>query len=177
VVDGSTPAERVSIALTQAGVGPSVLRAGGDLVVQGGPMFHPVCSGQCPSITVGGVNQFDASDFIFVTVVADDGKDGAGGWQQAVATLKFVRWTTTILPERWTCPRTVSTSASGAAGAAAFSRSSSQRTTRADGCSPRWEARSHPATTRTTRMPSRIRFRLASRPTRADIPGRNLEAG
>jgi hypothetical protein len=64
-----------------------------------------VCAGQCPVITGG--NSFDASDFVFVTTVPDDGQDGAGGWQQAIATLKFVRWTSTIFPQRWSCPVTV----------------------------------------------------------------------
>jgi hypothetical protein len=67
----------------------------------GGP-----CAGQCPSLS-GGINGFSASVFNFVTIVADDGMGVAGGWQQSTATLSFYRWTTTILPESWTCTVTV----------------------------------------------------------------------
>lgn len=47
---------------------------------------------------------FDTSVFKFVTVIADDGKDAAGGWQRATATLGFVRVDGS---ESWTCTITV----------------------------------------------------------------------
>ncbi len=46
------------------------------------------------------------SDFPFVTIVKDDGKDGAGGWQEAKANLPFGK----IHPygvQMWYCPITI----------------------------------------------------------------------
>ncbi|MBK9260184.1 MAG: hypothetical protein IPM54_10150 [Polyangiaceae bacterium] len=44
---------------------------------------------------------FSPSLFIFVTIVPYDGQ-GPGGWQEAVATLKFIDMRH-LLPETWTC--------------------------------------------------------------------------
>jgi hypothetical protein len=67
----------------------------------GGP-----CAGQCPSLS-GGINGFSRSVFKFAVIIPDNGEGKGGGWQQATATLDFYRWTTTILPESWTCTITV----------------------------------------------------------------------
>lgn len=48
------------------------------------------------------VQGFSASIFKFVTFIPDDGQDEGGGWQEAIATLKFVRWTE-VFPEYWSC--------------------------------------------------------------------------
>jgi len=48
------------------------------------------------------VGGFSADTFVFKTVVADDGKDIAAGWQAAVATLRFVD-ARSLLPKTWTC--------------------------------------------------------------------------
>ena len=45
---------------------------------------------------------FSPSVFKFIQIIADDGMDVAGGWQEAAAQLKFFRWTS-ILPESWSC--------------------------------------------------------------------------
>lgn len=45
---------------------------------------------------------FSPSIFLFVTTVPDDGQGKAGGWQEAVATLKFTDMRH-LLPDRWTC--------------------------------------------------------------------------
>ncbi len=62
------------------------------------------CSAQClTSPPTMGMGLFDPSAFVFVTIVADDGEGLAGGWQQSIATLRFV-------PEdgaSWTCTETV----------------------------------------------------------------------
>ena len=52
-----------------------------------------------PSPLAGG---FSPSIFNFVTTIPDDGTDVAGGWQVAMATLKFARWTS-VFPEYWSC--------------------------------------------------------------------------
>ena len=51
------------------------------------------------SARVGG---FSESLFTFVTVINYDGKSLAGGWQQAVATLRFVD-ARHFIPQTWTC--------------------------------------------------------------------------
>lgn len=61
------------------------------------------CESKCPK---DGVHGFSPSAFKFVTTVEDDGTGEAGGYQAAVATLSFFRWTTWI-PEYWTCPLVV----------------------------------------------------------------------
>lgn len=53
-------------------------------------------------LPVGG---FNPSEFPFVTVVKDDGKDAAGGWQQARAKLNF--WAIHLPPRRLQCTITV----------------------------------------------------------------------
>ena len=58
------------------------------------------CVAQCGSALA--IGTFAPSIFKFVTTLPDDGKDQAGGWQVANATLSFDRWTG-ILPESWTC--------------------------------------------------------------------------
>jgi hypothetical protein len=62
------------------------------------------CAGECPA---GGVNGFSSSVFKFTTIVPDDGKDEAGGWQAATASLKFYRWTGLFPDLPWTCSVTV----------------------------------------------------------------------
>ena len=51
------------------------------------------------SVRVGG---FSASLFAFVTVINYDGTSVAGGWQEAVATLRFVD-ARHFVPQTWTC--------------------------------------------------------------------------
>lgn len=60
----------------------------------------PACMSECGPVPLMGT--FSASIFKFVTTLPDDGKDDAGGWQVANATLTFDRWTG-LLPESWTC--------------------------------------------------------------------------
>ena len=50
---------------------------------------------------------FSSSVFKFTTIVPDDGKDEAGGWQAATASLKFYRWTGLFPDLPWTCSVTV----------------------------------------------------------------------
>jgi len=50
---------------------------------------------------------FTESDFPFVTIVADDGRDPSGGWQQAKVNLEFTK---VVIPSgvtRWKCPITI----------------------------------------------------------------------
>lgn len=61
------------------------------------------CAAKCPP---GGVSGFSPSVFKFKTIIPDDGKDEGGGYQAAVATLSYFRWTS-ILPEQWSCGLTV----------------------------------------------------------------------
>jgi hypothetical protein len=42
--------------------------------------------------------------FHFVVDRPDDGKDMAGGWQKATATLKFCEWRGRFFPYCWQCP-------------------------------------------------------------------------
>jgi hypothetical protein len=49
---------------------------------------------------------FSKSVFVFVTTIADDGKDDGAGWQEAKVSLKFDRWIG-LLPEAWYCPVTI----------------------------------------------------------------------
>lgn len=72
---------------------------GGGTVVFCDDPSAPECSGLPVAISA-----FDPSAFNFVTVVADDGKDAAGGWQHATAILAFVRLDGS---EAWTCTITV----------------------------------------------------------------------
>jgi hypothetical protein len=48
------------------------------------------------------VGSFSSSVFKFVVTVPDDGKDKAGGWQEAVATLKFSDGRQ-LPTDNWTC--------------------------------------------------------------------------
>lgn len=48
------------------------------------------------------VGAFSPSLFKFATTIPDDGKDAAGGWQEAVADLQFVD-ARHILPRIWSC--------------------------------------------------------------------------
>jgi len=48
------------------------------------------------------VGGFSSDSFVFKTVIADDGKDVAAGWQAAVTTLRFLDWRS-VLPKTWTC--------------------------------------------------------------------------
>lgn len=45
--------------------------------------------------------------FHIVVIVKDDGKDEAGGWQEARATLKFSDWRKPFAPYFWRCPMIV----------------------------------------------------------------------
>jgi hypothetical protein len=65
-----------------------------------------LCTAQCPAVGQGITAGFAASVFKFVTIVKDDGQGLGGGWQQAIGTLSFFRWTT-LVPESWTCTITV----------------------------------------------------------------------
>ncbi|WP_272826231.1 hypothetical protein [Sorangium sp. Soce836] len=49
---------------------------------------------------------FDPSDFPFVTIVKDDGRGSAGGWQQAKANLKFTHRSSRGTTE-WYCAITI----------------------------------------------------------------------
>jgi hypothetical protein len=60
------------------------------------------CANNCPAEPQMGWISPDA--FHFVTVLPDDGKGSAGGWQSSPAVLSFRRWTG-LLPEAWTCPQ------------------------------------------------------------------------
>ena len=40
---------------------------------------------------------------MFTTIVADDGRDSSGGWQAAIATLKFKDLPWTPNPKSWQC--------------------------------------------------------------------------
>src|SRR5579862_1231893 len=46
---------------------------------------------------------YKPEDFPFVTIVADDGKDPGGGWQEARTTLDFKQWVIPHLPRKWQC--------------------------------------------------------------------------
>ncbi|MFO0590276.1 MAG: hypothetical protein U0441_22220 [Polyangiaceae bacterium] len=61
------------------------------------------CAAKCPP---GGVSGFSPSVFAFKTIVADDGKDLAGGWQAATGTLSYYRLTG-FEAEEWKCTVTV----------------------------------------------------------------------
>ena len=61
------------------------------------------CAAKCPP---GGVSGFSPTVFKFTTIVADDGKDLAGGWQAATGTLYYYRLTG-FESEEWTCTVTV----------------------------------------------------------------------
>lgn len=50
---------------------------------------------------------FSASLFKFQTIVEDDGKDSAGGWQQTNAILGFSDGRGNIVPQVWTCNVTI----------------------------------------------------------------------
>jgi hypothetical protein len=62
-----------------------------------------LCSAACSSKCGSAPHGFSPSIFVFTTTVVDDGKGLAGGWQVGSATLHFSRWTTTIIPEVWSC--------------------------------------------------------------------------
>jgi hypothetical protein len=70
---------------------------------------YSFCSGPCTGkCSVGGLFLFSPSIFKFVTIVADDGKDKGGGWQEAVVKLKIRRWIGWA-PESWECPLKIGT--------------------------------------------------------------------
>jgi hypothetical protein len=54
---------------------------------------YVVCSNPCPQNDAqcmsGNISYFRPSNFNFVTIVADDGKDAGGGWQEAKTALAF----------------------------------------------------------------------------------------
>jgi hypothetical protein len=50
---------------------------------------------------------FQPSDFPFVTVIPDDGKDEGGGWQVAKANLSFSRWVIPHFRRQWPCSLTI----------------------------------------------------------------------
>jgi hypothetical protein len=56
-----------------------------------------------PALAIG---RFSPSIFRFGTILNDDGKGEAGGWQEASADLSFVD-TRTLIPHAWTCRITV----------------------------------------------------------------------
>lgn len=70
---------------------------------------YSFCAGPCTEkCSVGGLFHFTPSIFKFVTIIADDGKDQGGGWQEAVVNLKIRRWTGWA-PESWECPVNIGT--------------------------------------------------------------------
>lgn len=52
------------------------------------------------------IGSFSPSLFQFSTIVADDGRDGGGGWQQATAVLRFAD-TRHVIPTIWSCRITI----------------------------------------------------------------------
>lgn len=50
---------------------------------------------------------FKASEFPFVTIVADDGTDKGGGWQEAKANLEFIKVVFPRSVTRWKCRITI----------------------------------------------------------------------
>ena len=66
-------------------------RGSGDTAGDG--KTYLVCSDPCPANDLqcmsGVISMFRASNFSFVTIVADDGKDAAGGWQESNTALAF----------------------------------------------------------------------------------------
>ncbi len=50
---------------------------------------------------------YNAADFPFVTVVEDNGRGKAGGWQAASASLDFKEWVLPYPPRTWTCSLTI----------------------------------------------------------------------
>lgn len=63
---------------------------------------------QAPAAPRVNIPIFKPSEFLFFTIVPDDGTDKAGGWQQAKANLEFIR--VDLIPPgvtRWKCPITI----------------------------------------------------------------------
>ena len=51
--------------------------------------------------------RFSPSEFPFVTTINDDGKDGAGGWQEAKANLEFIKAIVPSSVTKWYCKFTI----------------------------------------------------------------------
>ncbi|AUX39738.1 hypothetical protein SOCE26_011330 [Sorangium cellulosum] len=80
---------------------PGVVDTSGD-----GAIFlscSDACSSKCPP-GLGPFVNFEPSDFPFVTTIEDDGKDDAGGWQEANVKLKFERYYIPHSVKIWYCP-------------------------------------------------------------------------
>ncbi|AUX25588.1 hypothetical protein SOCEGT47_061360 [Sorangium cellulosum] len=82
----------------------------GDVAADGATFLScsGACSSKCPKPGMAHfvwVN-FDPSDFPFVTIVKDDGRGSAGGWQQAKANLKFTHRSSGGIVE-WYCAITI----------------------------------------------------------------------
>lgn len=77
-------------------------RGSGDMAGDG--TSYVLCSGPCAENDLqcmsGVISMFRASNFSFVTIIADDGKDIAGGWQESNTALTFAH----NLFEMVTCP-------------------------------------------------------------------------
>jgi hypothetical protein len=81
--------------------GPVGFACNPGMVLSDGTVFS-FCASGCNDPVCITFGSFSSAAFHFKTIVADDGKDEGGGWQEADETLKFVRWTN-VLPEYWTC--------------------------------------------------------------------------
>ncbi|MGK4002369.1 hypothetical protein WMF31_07085 [Sorangium sp. So ce1036] len=66
------------------------------------------CSSKCPPGMAQFIHvDFDPSEFRFVTIVKDDGKDEGGGWQEAKANLKFEHADVPGGTNTWYCAFTI----------------------------------------------------------------------
>ena len=69
-------------------------------------LVYSFCGSGCNDPACVTFGSFSSAAFTFVVIIPDDGKDDAGGWQEASSDLKFVRWTS-VVPEYWKCHVTV----------------------------------------------------------------------
>ena len=67
-------------------------------------LCEDACLGKCPAPGGGLYVKFYPSDFPFVTVIKDDGKDPGGGWQEAKVNLMFTRAVIPWSVVTWWCP-------------------------------------------------------------------------
>lgn len=65
------------------------------------------CLSKCPAPGGGLYVKFYPSDFLFLTIVKDDGKDPGGGWQAAKANLEFTHAVIPMSIVTWWCPITI----------------------------------------------------------------------
>ncbi|WP_437997826.1 hypothetical protein WMF26_45450 [Sorangium sp. So ce185] len=83
----------------------------GDIAGDGATVLScsDACSSKCPPPGMAPwiYVDFEPSDFIFVTVVNDDGMDMGGGWQEARVKLNFRRLTIPRKAKDWSCAFTI----------------------------------------------------------------------